>query len=93
MVSCVLVTLLQTLIDNFQNRFDQGFILLSLLLLHVLDIIKQGNQALDRLNSDHLILVLEILDEELEECRVEWLQRVTRVIENQAQENKPSLPH
>lgn len=73
MISVILIAFFDALINKTKNGFNEGLVRLSLSFVHVFDVIKQWNQTLYSLNSDDFVSILKILNEEGEECWIEWL--------------------
>ena len=81
MVGIIFISLFDALIHETKNRFNKGLVWLSFGFVHVFDVIKQRNQTFYGLNSNDLVGILKILNEEREECRIEWLQAISWVVE------------
>jgi hypothetical protein len=66
-IRSVLVALTYALIHEPQDRFNERLVLLGLLLLHVLDVVEERNEALHRLCADVFVGISHVVDKEREE--------------------------
>lgn len=57
-----------------------------LFLIHILDVIEQGDETFHCLDSNLFVRVLEVLNKEVVEVGIERLQWIPWVIENEGEE-------
>lgn len=92
-VGVVFIALFDADVHEAQDGLHQGLVLLGFLLFHVLDVVKERNEALYSLQADLLVRILEVLDEEGEEDGVEGLEAIAGVIEDECEKHEAALAH
>lgn len=84
------VLLVLALVDDFEDRADEFLVEVDVFLFHRVDIIEKLDQALNGLDSDLFVLVLDGLAEEGVEIAVEGFEGISCIFKDESKEFESS---